>query len=142
MKKIRQHVFETNSSSCHSISISNTGNLFQTLYPNDEGNIILYGDDFGWGIDTHNDVITKASYLVTHLKTISNENEDMFIKVIKEHTGAKNVIMESNGDSFYPYGYIDHQSVGEASQVFESEMTLFQYLFNPNSILHIDHDNH
>lgn len=142
MKKIRQQVFETNSSSCHSITISNTGNLFQTLYPDDNGNIVLYGDEFGWGVETHNDVATKASYLVTHLKTVSDHNEEMFVKVIKEHTGAKNVIIEPNGDKFFPYGYIDHQSEGEANRAFKSEMTLFQYLFNPNSELHIDHDNH
>lgn len=46
MKNIRNGVFETNSSSSHSISILNNCNgMYDTICPNDDGNIILEGVD-------------------------------------------------------------------------------------------------
>jgi len=53
MKKrlIRQSVFETNSSSAHSISLGkDTGKQFllDTLYPDQNGTITLTGGEFGW----------------------------------------------------------------------------------------------
>jgi hypothetical protein len=45
---IRHGVFETNSSSCHSISISeDSGGLLDVIYPNNDGIIELEGGEFG-----------------------------------------------------------------------------------------------
>ena len=80
--------------------------------------------------------------------SINNEQyEDMLISVIQKGTKAKDVQFLSSGD-YYPWGYIDHQSLEEdnpGAELFESENpeeTLEKFIFNPKSILTIDNDNH
>ena len=54
-KQTRHSVFETNSSSTHSISIaysSSVGDLMSILPVNDEGNVVLNGGEFGWADET------------------------------------------------------------------------------------------
>lgn len=53
MKKVRQQVFETNSSSSHSLTIASTGELLDTL--GQDGIITLNSQEFGWGIAEHDD---------------------------------------------------------------------------------------
>lgn len=70
MKQIRRSVFETNSSSMHSVSISNKRNY---LY--DEDCLLVDVDDyvhvrfgeFGWEIESYNDAYSKLQYIVTML---------------------------------------------------------------------------
>lgn len=147
MRKIRQGVFETNSSSTHSISISkNTDGLMDTIHPDSDGVIRLEGGDFGWEWEQYNDAKTKANYCFSDLTyrdwkdrdklVIKNQDLfDMLVKVIKEHTGAKHIEFEQKG-----YG-IDHQSDGTAYDAFDSEEDLRQFLFNPRSALFTGNDN-
>ena len=48
--------------------------------------------------------------------------------------------------SYYPWGYIDHQSIegdgGAGEPAVESEGTLRNFIFNPKSSLETDNDNH
>lgn len=70
MKQIRRNVFETNSSSSHAISFSNSKhNLDYTqLVPDINGVIHCHFDQFGWwysgGGDT-NSAKVKLNYLIT-----------------------------------------------------------------------------
>lgn len=131
MKKtlIRNGVFETNSSSCHSISIADETKEFilDTLYPNEEGVIILRGGEYGWDWFKHNDAETKANYAAQTLGQHS-----VLIDVIKEQTGAVEVIIDTED------GYIDHESYGLIPTIKED---LRSFIFNKNSWLFGGNDN-
>jgi hypothetical protein len=70
-RKIRIGMFETNSSSCHSIVIGcKTPN--QKL-GDENGVITIEPDEFGWEIETYDDARTKASYCLTYAKQCQKE---------------------------------------------------------------------
>lgn len=145
MKKIRKGVFETNSSSTHSLHISSEdkGRLMQTLDMDEEGTVHLYGGEFGWQQDTYHDANSKASYLAIYVQdwTADFERERMrtdLIDVIKKQTGCADVVFAED------LGYIDHQSVeGHALHyLWEDLEEMRQFIFNPDSYLETDNDNH
>ena len=124
MKKlIRNGVFETNSSSAHSISIADDTKefVFDTLYPDENGSIIINGDEFGRDWFKYNDARTKASYAALSLGLHS-----VLIDVIKEQTGALEVGLKVDE------GYIDHQSYG---LIPTNKEKLRNFIFNKNSWL-------
>lgn len=142
-KKTRKGVFETNSSSTHSISIAVGGNdeLLDTIIPNEDGIIILSGGEFGWEVEEYTDALTKANYCVVDQEG-NDERIEMLKRVIMKQTGASVVVIEPTDDDYYPLGYVDHQSSGTSSEAFESDETLRGFIFNKNSILYTDNDNH
>jgi hypothetical protein len=151
MKKIRNAVFETNSSSTHSISVSevNSDELMDNImFMNEDDNVVVNPGQFGWEQEVYNDSATKASYMLTYIKNYCGEREaefeEMFKEVIKGQTGCNDVIFNESGDQYYAFGYIDHQSSsGNAYHwVFEDKETLRQFIFNKESILETDNDNH
>jgi hypothetical protein len=130
MKKlIRNGVFETNSSSSHSISIADETKQFvlDTLYPDQNGVITLNGGEFGWEWFKHNDAETKANYAAQALGLNSS-----LVDVIKEQTGASEVIIDVED------GYIDHDSYG---LVPTNKEELRNFIFNKNSWLFGGNDN-
>ncbi len=135
MKKlIRKGVFETNSSSSHSIAIADEDKQFvlDTLYPDQRGRIYVRGGEYGWEWFKHNDAETKASYAAQ-----SFANDDAMLEklehVIMEQTGAEKVIFEGLDD-----GYIDHDSYGIVPRSYEE---LKNFVFNKNSWLFGGNDN-
>jgi hypothetical protein len=138
MKHIRQSVFETNSSSSHSITINSSATNYTSISPDADGIITINteGYEFGWGYDRYNDFHSKASYCAVDQQN-TEHNLEMLKKVIVEHTGAKEVKLIID-----PNSYIDHQSYGTSADAFESEQTLKDFLFSKNSQLFIDNDNH
>lgn len=139
MKQIRSSVFETNSSSSHSISIySGNSPVLSTITPC-SGKIVLEGGRFGWEYDHFNDPLTKANYCALDcILSEDNENLQMLIDVVKEHTGALEVVINIDlNDS-----YIDHQSIGVSLGAFESKDLLKRFLFDRRSVLTTDNDNH
>jgi hypothetical protein len=75
-KLIRHGVFETNSSSSHSISISHDVRKYQTLFPDEDGAYIFDGGEFGWGYDSYTDADTKANYVATMSKELGEGRGD------------------------------------------------------------------
>jgi len=143
MRTIRRSVFETNSSSVHTIAISASDQLTGKLGAGTDGVCEIYPGEFGWGIDTFYDAHSKASYCLTAAKQRGNtEWLTMLETAIKEVTGASGVLFCPQNDKYYPWGYIDHQSVGEDAKAFESMELLKNFIFNPASILVVDNDNH
>jgi hypothetical protein len=142
MKTIRRNCFETNSSSSHSLCIVE-GDLDGMIYPDEEGRIHLVGGEFGWGYEEHNDSLTKANYCAVAFLD-SESYLEMLKEVIMEHTGCKEVVILAElYDYESPYdSYIDHQSINEAADNIYSKEDLRNFIFNPNSVLIIDHDNH
>jgi len=150
--QIRHACFETNSSSSHSLTVSNFGRysadgmpIIKEFYQSSEDKyysnaIVLTGGEYGWGYESYTDSWEKANYLATHLVCYSDseKEKEMFEYVLKSETGADNIVYDfSDNDA-----YIDHQSIGDASDVFELEDKLKNFLFNSSSELIIDNDNH
>jgi len=154
MQVIRNGVFETNSSSTHSITIAGFGELNDALLVNDEICTIFPGE-FGWEWEDFNDAATKASYCLTYCKSleksqgehcthIQNQSPELLEqlkRVIARHTGAKEVHYQERIDQFYPWGYIDHQSHDTCAPAFETDETLAMFIFNKNSVLQTGNDN-
>jgi hypothetical protein len=142
MKKQTRHgVFETNSSSTHSITISKAEMLEQVDLSGQT--LVLDGDEFGWEWRRYNDWETKANYCAQFLSrsqsygekaTVDEFRAEMLEEVIKEHTGASSVAV-------VPTGYIDHDSVHVANDAFKDEESLRNFIFNPNSYLFTGNDN-
>lgn len=154
MKNIRNSVYETNSSSTHSFSVStDTSGILSTIIPDDDGVITLEGGEFGWGWEKFNDALTKANYAAVYIsdyamvhKDHGNDLLDVLKNVICEHTGAKDIVFDLGLDSKTFKSHIDHQS-----NAFENDNFLVSYahnadvmknwIFNPESWLFIGDDN-
>jgi len=134
MKKIRSKVFETNSSSSHSISIvEGEDEFYDTIYPDEKGIITLGGMEFGWEWERYTDVFTKASYCAQDCWN-DPHRKSMLIELLQEHTGAVAIEFDDSG-------YIDHDSAGTTHYAFVCKDTLKDFIFNPKSILFTGNDN-
>lgn len=142
-KQVRQNVFETNSSSSHSISIEpSSDGLYDTIIPDEEGNVILCGGEFGWEIEEYTDALTKANYCAVDQLNDDSKIE-MLKEVIKEQTGCNDVIINFSDEwNKANYSYIDHASRGTTNEAFYSKEDLRNFIFSKNSILYTDNDNH
>lgn len=81
MQNIRKSVFETNSSSSHSIHIDTSTELNDFIIPNDDGNVVLNGGEFGWEYIRFNDALTKANYCAVYLSEVGKyiEHDNNYI---------------------------------------------------------------
>lgn len=157
----RHGVFETNSSSTHSITI-NTENFIDSSQSvkdimNELGEIEIKCGCFGWEIEEHFSVYSKLQYLITYImRNYDNHNkEDQQVymisqpeydilcrvmgEVLEEFCGF---IVRESDDPYAIYGYIDHQSLGVPEILFQSKEKLSNFIFNKNSYLVTDNDNH
>lgn len=138
MKNIRHGIFETNSSSSHSISIAHGSiGIFDTITPI-KGKITLTGGEFGCEWRKYNSSEVKANYSAVFARD-NKIMTDMLEQVLKEHTGANQITFDL-GES-----YIDHQSAlsenGDARKAFDTPTTLKSWIFNPDSWLFTGNDN-
>ena len=138
MIKVRRNVFETNSSSMHSLSVIGSDRM-TTLESKDGVVVVSYGE-FGWGYDSLTTPSEKLCYLVTQY----SESEDMLDKIkeaVFDYTGLKLIIYEPK-DSFWEKGYIDHQSDGMISEYITDKQSIIDIVFNNKNVIIIDNDNH
>jgi len=148
---IRKGVFETNSSSMHSISISSNDHF--NFY--DKPIIGRFGE-FGWGYDELVTPEEKLSYVLTAIQYYDdgiNENNitdsTYYIwlnEMIKDYTGHE-IDLRINYNDFYPLGYIDHQSVDTLDDFWSQDKETFkenmkELIFNQKYRIIIDNDNH
>ena len=141
MKQIRKGVFETNSSSSHSITISDKGGWEEI-----KSNVIeIESGEYGWEFDTFTGFYSKASYIYTYLINSGDKDEIEWLrKIVKEYTNADKVIFEheeSEEEPRWGYGYIDHQSSDVPQEALVSEETLKAFLFNKHSFFETGNDN-
>jgi hypothetical protein len=134
MKKIRKNVFETNSSSTHSICVAKDVEL---IIPEE---IYFEFGEFGWEISTLSSVSEKASYLYTGLIYLERRSDFNLIVRILEDKGIK-VSFEPESKS--NWSYVDH--AGELTEFLDmvttSETELMNYLFSPLSFVLTGNDN-
>jgi hypothetical protein len=132
MKKqnIRHGVFETNSSSTHSICIPKEDNL---KFPD---SVEFYGGEFGWEDDRLGSIEEKASYLYTGLACNGRHKDIVRIKNILEEKGVKVILGDSGG-------YVDHDD--ELSEFLDGVMSdegkLLRFLFSPLAFILTGNDN-
>jgi len=143
--KIRKSVFETNSSSTHSITIVNDGQLEE---PGDHL-IIDLNLEFGWEFETYYELYNKLGYILVgmaqnceetiqkfeDLRKCQPQKYDMLVKVLDKHNLTIEIDVEDG------IGYIDHQSGHVWEEAFTSEENLEDFLFNPDSFVRTGNDN-
>lgn len=141
MKTIRQGTFETNSSSTHAVSIVRGERDYNGIPVREDGSIYLTGGEFGWQWEKYNDAETKANYCAVDAWN-NPERLQMLTDVLKEHTGAKDVVFNLSCDYRSPnWSYIDHQSWGELNQAWHNEENLADFIFCNDSWLYLGNDN-
>lgn len=133
MKKIRHSIFETNSSSAHSITIKDS-NVLDNILPDEKGNITLTGGVYGWGLERFNTAIDKLNYIVQQCYCDNKYFLDKTLEIVKEHTLCEDIILDREA---IENGYVDHQSVG----VLPNEDDIKTFIFDKNSWLFISNDN-
>lgn len=164
-KQLRKSVFETNSSSTHSICINSTGDYMipEKIHFENDG-------CFGWDWDTYNDVYAKAGYLYIallercHWNCEDKNNTEQLLNSVKEvqnkltsmltELGVKEVTFDDVKINEYIYndethryisfgGYIDHTEDLDdfITAVMSDKELLAHYLFCPDSCVITGNDN-
>lgn len=141
---IRHGVFETNSSSTHSIVVNRNGD-YVGLTPNDDNEIAVRPNDFGWATDTFEKPEEKLSYLLIYIRdwipveTLKLVYTKRLLDMVKEHTGATNIYLDGDDND----GYIDHQSVehGELECYFSDPELMKDFVFGRGSYVETGNDN-
>lgn len=133
MINIRNSVFETNSSSSHSLVFSKKNRGYSYDLPVDEDGVLTipYGE-FGWGPDILKTPIEKLSYLITDHQCL----EGGIVEMIKARCPDVKEVVTESCDSYWEHGYVDHDSVGTSNEVSPEEL-----VFNNDIIIIIDNDN-
>ena len=165
MRQIRRGVFETNSSSSHSLTVKGKDYPLSESYLSveDDGYVHASFGEFGWGYDKLTGQDEKLSYLCTMAACADASmasNEDFYKNVgfiaindvIKEKCACNGVIIDTpisryvyDGGSWPEFeGGIDHQSSYGSLQGFldDYDVTIEQVIFSGGVEIIIDNDNH
>lgn len=162
MKQIRHSVFETNSSSTHSVCIHRNRIEQNTMVVRDDGYIHATLGEFGWEVKDYYSQEEKLSYLLTmaaHKNGLSidyygNEEENQkeidalqetedfkhISSEVAKHAGCNGVVID------YSTGYIDHQSHEDYCSMgdFLNDygVSILEFIFGSGVVVHTDNDNH
>jgi hypothetical protein len=150
---IRQKVFETNSSSSHSLTINPEMATQATFSPavQRKGVYRVAKGEYGWDWKMYCTLENKLRYLFTQLfskdidyssaeeATAALRSEeprfDLLCRLVEEHTGVRLLAQAKSS------GYIDHQSEGVGLDLFLDEQRLKSFLFNEESFVGTGNDN-
>lgn len=100
---IRHNVFETNSSSCHSLSLQTnkdgepeTNPVFFDNYKIDDNGVLSFDtDEYGWGMAELYSFYDKLSYVMTYCITTDRYEDFMFVlKVLHDVTQFQSLYYE------------------------------------------------
>ena len=168
MKLIRNGVFETNSSSAHSLAYRRIVLRDYNYKPKDDlcfaikelhltkkpkeyemySYMPLYFDEYGWGFDVLSSPAEKLSYLMSSVyqyKTWGVIKEDPFFKQVIKWLNELDIVVnlpEQYGDSSEVDAEINHQSYDVVTKdMFKTKYDLLTYLFNNDIVIHIENDN-
>lgn len=161
MKQIRHNVFETNSSSTHSMIIHHNGIQKNEIPIGEDGYIHVKMNEFGWEVRNYYSQYDRLSYLITMFATTSGahtlwvSDKDELNKVandlmnnkwfkglskeIAKHAKCKGLKIDPSE------GYIDHQSCEYGSVIEflnEWDTDAMEFVFGHGIIVHTDNDNH
>ena len=147
MFNIRQGVFETNSSSSHSLTLVE-GELGHPPFSRDQlrdGVLRIELGEYGWEWRRMYRPLNKASYLLTDMlcregyasnsdmqegdirnNAMKNPRAAAVIRVLEEESGCR---VQLTG-----WGYVDHQSTGTSANAGSTEEEIRNFLFSPSYI--------
>lgn len=163
--QIRRCVFETNSSSVHTLSIVKTSNI--KVFPE---KVIFEPDDFGWENRSYTETSKKASYIWECIKSIYDQEQEELLKAIEK---IKNFLYTYNIQCEFPYanikvetwtdrngkvhsykvhvndtgipdsGYVDHAWDAKPfiDDILNDETKFINFLFDPCSFIITGNDN-
>ena len=144
--KTRKSAFETNSSSSHTLVLDMECELIKNPFDKDynkSDELIIQGLELGWDWEDYFKPIDKIRCAYTAAMQYDEiEREDfqkMIYQVVFEYSKFKCIFQQSS--DYYPYGYIDHQSVGEIDSIFSTKETLRQFIFGIDSKYCTGNDN-
>jgi len=161
MKKVRSSVFETNSSSTHSLVIADDVDLVLSPIPEHmiyDGVYPIFTGEYGWEQETYYDLDSKASYLATDAimrikdaskldvndRSVFESSKELMLleEAFREFAGV-GISIQKNDSAYYPYGYIDHESFGLCYDVWNAGVKgVIRFLFSDKSHFETDNDNH
>ncbi len=146
-RQVRNNLFETNSSSVHTLVISNDGREPSNFKLNKEGKIEVDFGEFGKDLCLYTSQYDKLSYLMTCLYYLSGYDIDDIYEnwefenienAICEYTGAKGIKILGKVEP-----YIDHQSIPdydiEIINAYDKDAVI-NFVFNKNVSLKTDCD--
>lgn len=135
MKTIRKNVFETNSSSCHSITFSSKGSGFESRRTEDPIVITLRSSDFGWEEHEYFDAQSKFEYwLACYEDCASLRVHEKFAAATKKdvwtsYPSDKNPLPENIWDEAF-------------EEVYANFVDVLTYLREHGVIFHIEYDDY
>ena len=139
MKQIRKGVFETNSSSVHSLQISREGLEPSNLEINKDGNIEVEFGAFDKDERIYNTQYEKLQYLLSFIAYNRgfyynpSDLDDLYecydfnnvCEAICDYTGAKGIVIVGDKDA-----YIDHQSMDDCVIDYWYQDNVINFIFN------------
>lgn len=151
---IRKSVFETNSSSMHSVAIIGSNHFNKSKLGSDKDNTVyIRPGEYGWGYELLKSPTEKLSYVITMIR-YHDENHDIedsiyfkwLSEMVLDYTGCKLKIHKLIS-KYYPYGYIDHRSTNTLNSFWSDQEEEFKsnmrdLIFNDKYFIIIDCDNH
>ena len=166
MKVIRNSVWETNSSSMHTVSIKGKKDITKYAFVGDSKSLAVHLDEYGWNGPDCDDFMSKLEYamcmvLMTEYPDFNYWDEHGFTvnqTVLESLDGyqlllnavrtqfpeCEEIVIKKN-DGYYPYGYIDHQSCESYHSLKDFledwDLDVERYLFDYSVVVHIDNDN-
>ena len=160
MIKIRQGVFETNSSSMHSIALRNYKpkmngpDYWRDFYIKRDALDMWWSFDdllFGRGFDILFEPSTRLAYAIASLATrykpdysidekASQEAADSIVQQLKI-PGVNRIILPTDWNDEICFGSVDHQSYGVLKNFLEDAgKTLYEFVYDDNILVIIDGD--
>ncbi len=139
-KSIRTNIFETNSSSTHTISISRNFDVANYQFPK---TLVFQGGEFGWDVDIYDDVESRCRYLYTAMCSLYDKKElEVKKKYIEDILQKHGVVAAFAKFEYYDDGYIDHSENlwNFVGYVFENENNLLNYIFG-DTLIYTSNDN-
>lgn len=162
--QIRNSVFETNSSSSHSVTIDRDEILDMDVHKDilRDGviKVCLRDEGYGWEWARYRNPASKIAYMLTQLAggylpsgasdlEPGDDHADIFredvrsawfIETIEKATGCRVEITRADEDTSWGYS-IDHQSVGKGVDDIEDEDAILKLVFGRNSYVETGNDN-
>lgn len=162
MKQIRRNVFETNSSSSHSISIKKAGSILDIEavekngndeygYISPKGVLHLYDSDLEFGrspFDMLSRLIDKAKYAIASMAQDAEKREEIEAVLYEVIPGLTSIRYPETrnyrtGQWGPYYGNIDHQSWGTLQHFLkEHNITIRDFLLDTRYVVWIDGDEY
>ena len=140
MLQVRNSLFETNSSSTHSITIANNyEDEFKEYLPE---SLEFEVGEYGWEFERYDDLQSRSNYLYTAILTCGCDAE-VCLKKLRETLESYGIEVYFTEVGLGEWFYIDHSyEMGDfVDTILNDETLLMNYLFSPESFIATGNDN-